>query len=305
VKLDEFVGPISQVYKSRFDRITDVMRKNPNGELVIFVGYKSTAGFDEKSQKREELIRNLDLFRQEDRRITLVDVGNNREIVQFWLVPPGAEDPVCDECSESTCPTISLSGPEGIKRLGEEIDVKAIVSPNNLTGLAYSWSVNKGKIAKGLGSQEITIDTSDIKIGFNQGGTEIEVKLEIGGFPTGCKSEATDKYGVFIIADFFPIDEYRTTTFSNEEKARLDNLAIQLSHNPNMKAYIVKGFKAGTPKRSISRNIEKVKSFLFVARKFPNDRFVILIDPGQELSTKLWLWPTNENFPCDGCMKVY
>jgi len=98
VKLDEFTGPISYVDKGRFGKVTEIVRKNPNGQLVIFVGYQKGAGFDERSSRRQEIIGNLALFRDEDGRITFVDVGDNREIVQFWLVPPGADMPRCEEC---------------------------------------------------------------------------------------------------------------------------------------------------------------------------------------------------------------
>jgi hypothetical protein len=198
------------------------------------------------------------------------------------------------------CPSISLSGPEGLTRVGEEITVKAIVSPNNYSDIKYSWSVDKGRIYSGQNSPEVVIATDEIQPGPKP--TNLEVRLAIANLPPSCQSAARAQYPVYIIVDFFPIDEYVAKSF-NDEKPRLDNLAVQLMHDPAMKAYVVKSFKAGTPKREISRQIERAKRFLFVTRKYPMDRFVILIDPtGEDREhTKLWLWPANEDFPCGDC----
>ena len=65
--------------------------------------------------------------------------------------------------NKQDCPNISLYGPEGLTRVGQEITVKAIVSPNNYADIKYSWSVDKGKIRTGQNSSEVVIETDEMK----------------------------------------------------------------------------------------------------------------------------------------------
>jgi len=297
VKLDEFTGPISQIDKSRFENIAEAVRRNPNNQLVIFVGYKERAGFDERSSRREELTHYLNLHTDEDQRITYVYV-DGREIVQFWLVPPGAEEPVCDGCMNfsKSCPTVSLSGPQGLTRVGEDIVVKAIVSPDSHADIKYSWTVDKGKILKGQNTLEVVIGTDEIEEVQNKGSAEVNVHLGIGNLPRECRNSVSESYTVSNgNYDVSPFGEYGNNSF-RDEKAWLDNLAINILNTHNT-GYIVKHFGKQFSYKEIRRRIGRIEYFMFKLRKYPKDRFRIIVKRDDETFTKLWSFPPDAEPP--------
>lgn len=186
---------------------------------------------------------------------------------------------------------------------GTLIRVKVNLSSSDVGNLRYNWSTDKGKISVGRNTPSIEIDTRDIDA---RGPTvvEVTVKVEIGGLPETCVTSASEKYSISTgIFDPAPADTYGLLRFS-EERARLDNLASRVLSSPGMKGYVVKAFKKGTPEKVIQNRLKRIKYFLFTLRKYPNDRFVIMVDPGRE-ATYLWNWPSSGDLsPCDTC-KIY
>lgn len=94
-------------------------------------------------------------------------------------------------------------------------------------------------------------------------------------------------------------DQYGDIPFS-AEKARLDNLAIQLEHEPNFIAYLI--FYAGRKEcvGEVQARAIRAKNYLVNHRGIKEDR-VIWRDGGQreKAAVELWLWPRNfsEPFP--------
>ena len=206
----------------------------------------------------------------------------------------------CSSCwvfaqDKQVCPGISLSGPEGITRVGQDVVVKAIVSTNYRADLKYSWSIDKGKILNGQGSREVAIGTDEIPPGTKP--TEVEVKLAIGGLPPGCQSIASDRYPVWMIFDFTPVGEYGNVTF-RYEKAWLDNLAINILNTNNM-GYIVKHFGKQVSDKEIKTRVKRIEDFMFKFRKYPKDRFHIIVKRDDRTFTKLWNFPPDAEPPID------
>lgn len=191
------------------------------------------------------------------------------------------------------CPTVLVAGPKGITKPGTDAVFIADVKGYSSKNLTFSWTVSLGKIVAGENSRRIKIEVPhDIHKDV------LKVTVEFRGLPDGCLATASAE-GVVDTGtyDVFPIDQYHEVGFQ-EEKARLDNLAIQV-HNTtaDMKGYIIKNFGKTTSEQEIKRKIDRIKKFLFTFRKYPKDRFVILVQRADEVSTTLWLWPSDGAIP--------
>jgi hypothetical protein len=93
---------------------------------------------------------------------------------------------------ETPCPTIGIDSPEAIQASHKPITIVAQV-----TGVTpfllptYTWRLSAGKIISGQNTDMIKVNIYNLPEG-----TVLEVKLEVGGFPTVCTRTATAK--VFI-----------------------------------------------------------------------------------------------------------
>jgi hypothetical protein len=200
--------------------------------------------------------------------------------------------------NKQDCPNISLYGPEGLTRVGQEITVKAIVSPNNYADIKYSWSVDKGKIRTGQNSSEVVIETDEIEEVRNKGGADVKVHLEITNLPPECKNSVSESYIVSNgIYDVFPLDEYGNSSFQ-DEKARLDNLAVNVLNSKNT-GYIVKHFGKQVSDKEIKARIKRIEDFMFKFRRYPKDRFRIIVKRDDRTFTKLWNFPPDAEPPID------
>ena len=86
-------------------------------------------------------------------------------------------------------------------------------------------------------------------------------------------------------------DEYGPLPWS-DEKARLDNAAINLQHEPNVVLYLVAyGAQTGCVGEAVARN-HRAKLYLVRTRGIPSSR-VFTIDGGyrEKASVQIWLWP--------------
>ncbi|MGA9994047.1 MAG: hypothetical protein WBP93_01475, partial [Pyrinomonadaceae bacterium] len=133
-------------------------------------------------------------------------------------------------CTPLPCATVSVSGPENIVE-GAPATFTANMSGGSGANAAYDWTVTNGTIIGGQGTNMITVDTKGM------GGQLITATVNVAGMPPNCanKAAASVTPGVPLKAKKF--DEYPDVNF-NDEKARLDNFAIQLQGEPGAVGYI-------------------------------------------------------------------
>jgi hypothetical protein len=94
-----------------------------------------------------------------------------------------------------------------------------------------------------------------------------------------------------VICDYRQFDEYGPLSWS-DEKARLDNAAINLQHDPNVVMYLVAyGAPTGCVGEALARN-RRARFYLVRTRGVRSNR-VITVDGGyrEESSVQIWLWP--------------
>jgi hypothetical protein len=207
----------------------------------------------------------------------------------------------CPDCMPP-CPTLNVSCPSDVDQ-GTPVTFTANVNggPGTQT---YNWSVSAGTISSGQGTSTITVDTA------NQGGQTITATIELGGLDPSCGRTASCT--VSVKAPILPrkFDEYGNIRF-NDEKARLDNYAIQLQNEPSAQGYIL---AFGSCEGEGPARANRAKDYLVNTRGIDAGRLVI-VDGGcmPQLKVELWIRPSgasevpvdtaNAVSPCPPCKK--
>ncbi|MBC7909832.1 MAG: hypothetical protein H7Y30_04985 [Pyrinomonadaceae bacterium] len=198
----------------------------------------------------------------------------------------------CTRCTPP-CPTVRVDCPTDLVEVGQPITFTAHIQggdPN--ASITYNWTVSSGTISSGQGTPSITVDTT----GLSGGGT-ITATVELGGVAPECNRTAscTSTLRETPIARKF--DEYGNIAF-NDEKARLDNFAIELQNNPGAQGYIIAyaGRRARTGEAQ--SRADRAKDYLVNTRQIDSGR-IVTVDGGykEDLTVELWIVPTGANPP--------
>jgi hypothetical protein len=191
---------------------------------------------------------------------------------------------------EAPCPQVSVSCPADVEQ-GTPITFTASVTggDTSVTG-TYNWSVSAGTITSGQGTSTITVDTAGI------GGQTVTASVEVGGYPPTCATTASCSTQVRtpVVVTPTKFDEYGNIRF-NDEKARLDNYAIQLQNDPSAEGYII---AYGTCAGEGQARADRAKNYLVNTRGIEAGR-IITIDGGcrSDLTVELWVRPTGATVP--------
>lgn len=198
---------------------------------------------------------------------------------------------VVRECPPPTCPSIVISCPDTV-RVGEPITYRASVT-NLATGITpvYEWTVSAGRITSGQGTPTITVDTTGIA------GQPINARLSIGGFNLDCSAQCTTQ--IPYNPEPRKFDEFGDIA-RDDEKARLDNFAIQLQQEPEAQGYIF--VYGGTGRRIrpdyVQKRTARMRDYLINTRGVDSRRIVILEGPARtEPTVELWLVPSGATPP--------
>jgi hypothetical protein len=191
----------------------------------------------------------------------------------------------CTECVPP-CPTVSVSCPSDVDQ-GSPITYTTSVSGD--MNVTYNWSVSAGAISGGQGTSSITVDTTGL------GGQTVTATVELGGLDPSCSRTASCSTSIRApVPPAVKFDEYGNIRF-NDEKARLDNYAIQLQNQPGAQGYIVAyGSCAGEAEARANR----AKDYLVNTRGVDASR-LMTVDGGcrSDLAVELWVVPTGATPP--------
>jgi hypothetical protein len=195
---------------------------------------------------------------------------------------------VCERCVPP-CPTLSVSCPSDVD-LGAPITFTASVG-GDMPGVSptYNWSVSAGTISSGQGTSSITVNTDGL------GGQTVTATVELGGLDPSCSRTASCSTSVKAPnPPAVKFDEYGNIKF-NDEKARLDNYAIQLQNQPGSQGYII---AYGTCEGEAQARADRAKDYLVNTRGIDAGRLVT-IDGGcaPDLLVQLWVVPTGATAP--------
>ena len=212
----------------------------------------------------------------------------------------------CSDCHPIlVCPTVTVSCADSVQE-GAPATFTAKYTPGTPpVSPTYNWTVSAGTITSGQGTDTITVDTA------GKGGQTITATVELGGLDPSCGRTAscsTPVMGQPPVSRKF--DEYGNIRF-NDEKARLDNFAIQLQNEPTAQGYII-GYGSCDAEGSTRAN--RAKDYLVNTRGIDGSRLMV-VDGGcmPELKVELWIRPsgatepaadtTGSVSPCPDCKK--
>jgi hypothetical protein len=169
------------------------------------------------------------------------------------------------------CATIDIDGPSEVEPGAELVLRVRITGPVHTTKPEFKWTVSAGTITSGQGATEIIVDTVGL------GGQEVTVTAELSGAPPGCKGSVSRSTQIKLapIACRRPFDEYGDISFE-DEKARLDNFAIQISNELLSSGYILMSAGRETFENETGERLARAKSYVTDVREVDPNRVVTL-----------------------------
>jgi hypothetical protein len=186
------------------------------------------------------------------------------------------------------CPVVSVSCPTDVEP-NAPITFTASVT-NGPSAVTYNWSVSAGTISSGQGTSTITVDTNGL------GGQSVTATVSVGGADPSCTGTTASCTTSVKVAPppARKFDEYGNIRF-NDEKARLDNYAIQLQNEPGSQGtIIVYGSCAG----EAQQRGDRAKDYLVNTRGIEAGRITV-VDGGcrADLTVQLWVVPQGAAAP--------
>ena len=218
-----------------------------------------------------------------------VDDGTDLNCVAFSSVavvvtacpPPLPEPP--------NCPTVSVTCPDTAT---ENAPVTFSATVSGGTGNAapiYNWTVSAGRIISGQGTESISVDTAGLA------GQTIRATLDVGGYGMPCPASCT----VSIPIDIKPrkFDEYYDIA-RDDEKARLDNYAIQLQSEPGAQGYIIVYPSRKAKSDEAQARATRISDYLINSRGIDASRFTITMGAARDgWLFELWIVPQGAQAP--------
>jgi hypothetical protein len=187
-----------------------------------------------------------------------------------------------------TCPNVAIECPDRVV-VGEPLTFRSTVTGGSNAAQTYNWTVSAGRIIEGQGTNTIRVDTTGLA------GQTVTATLSMGGYNLDCSATCTVQFPVPVQCRKF--DEFPNIAY-NDEKARLDNYAIELQNDPTSTAYvIVYPGQRGRP-GEVQKQTTRLVDYLVNSRGINAQRIVTLVGPARdELMVELWLCPQGANPP--------
>ena len=211
-------------------------------------------------------------------------------VVNYRPLPPLPKSP---------CPyPVSVSAPQTVNE-GEIITFAADVTYGGNHGLKYAWTVNPtgAKVISGAGTPTINVDTTGL------GGQRVIATLVVtdGSSDPSCRQSAQSvavvtapKREVIVAREF---DECDNCTF-DDQKARLDNLAVELQNDPSTRAYIIAYGGRNSPIAQVEVLMKRARDYVVEQRGIDASRLVIVNGGFREGdSVELWVVPAGAEPP--------
>jgi hypothetical protein len=211
-------------------------------------------------------------------------------VVNYKPLPPAPKSP---------CPfPVNVSAPKQVTE-GEIITYTADVEYSGNAALRYNWKVSpsSARIISGLGSPTLTVDSTGL------GAQRIIATLaaDDGSSDPACAQSAQAVSMIaplekrVIVAQEF--DECNSCSY-DDQKARLDNLAVELQNDPTTRAYILAYGGRMSPLGQVEKLMSRARDYFITQRGIDASRLVV-INGGfrEEDSVELWIVPSGASAP--------
>lgn len=182
------------------------------------------------------------------------------------------------------CPNVSVVCPTQVAVDQPLTFTSNVYGGTSTSAMTFNWTVSAGTIIEGQGTPTIKVDTTGLA------GQTVRATLSMGGLPLEC----SDSCAVSIplpAPQCRKFDEFPDIA-RNDEKARLDNFAVELQNDPTSKGYVIvspgRSAKAGDAQKRSARIVE----YLVNSRGLDARRIVTLARPTKdELTVELFACP--------------
>lgn len=198
----------------------------------------------------------------------------------------------------SPCPyPVNVSAPSTAND-GDILTFSADVAYTGQSALNYTWTVSPptARIVSGAGTPTITVDSTGLG---NRRVTAILV-VDDGSGDRNCRQTAQAATGILSPTIAVParrFDEFPSVAF-DDDKARLDNLAIELQNSPGSVGYIISYAGRGTRAGQADRMGQRAMNYLVNTRGISANRLVTINGGYRENNTyELWLVPQGAETP--------
>ena len=218
-----------------------------------------------------------------------VDDGSDLNCVAFSSVavvvngcPPVAPPP-------PVCPNVTVTCPDSATE-NAPVTFTANVSggPANISP-SYNWTITAGRIISGQGTRSITVDTAGLA------GQTIRATFDVVGYGMPCPASCSVSVPIELKAHKF--DEYYDIA-RNDEKARLDNYAIQLQSEPGSQGYIIIYPSRRAKPNEVQARATRISDYLINSRGIDASRFTVTIGaPREDWLFELWIVPQGAQAP--------
>lgn len=211
-------------------------------------------------------------------------------VVNYRPLPPPPKSP---------CPfPVNISAPNQVTE-GDIITYTADVSYSGNAALRYNWKVSPStaRIISGSGSPTLTVDSTGL------GGQRIIATLtaDDGSSDPTCAQSAQAVSMVaaiekrVIVAQEF--DECNSCSY-DDQKARLDNLAVELQNDPSTRAYIFAYGGRMSRLGQVEKLMNRARDYLITQRGIDASRLTV-VNGGfrEEDSVELWIVPSGAAAP--------
>jgi hypothetical protein len=192
---------------------------------------------------------------------------------------------------QPVCPAIEIVCPTDVTP-GQPLTFSSRLTggvPAN-TNAVYNWTVSAGTITQGQGTDTIKVDTAGL------GGQTVRASLSVGGYTLECAADC----GVSIpLPKLYgrKFDEFPDIS-RNDEKARLDNYAIELQNDPTSTAYVIVYPGRHGKRGEVQQHANRVVEYLVHSRGLDKSRIVTLVGPVRDnLFVELWVTPQGATPP--------
>ena len=186
---------------------------------------------------------------------------------------------------QPACPAIEISCPTTIA-LDQPITFTSRYTggvPANVNPV-YNWAVSAGTIVEGQGTNTIKVDTKGL------GGETVRATLSMGGYTLECSADC---------AVTIPLPKLTSRKFDefpdisrNDEKARLDNFAIELQNDPTATAYVIVYPGRSSKRGDVQHHSSRIVEYLVHSRGLDERRIVTLVGTARDqLHVELWITP--------------
>ena len=199
------------------------------------------------------------------------------------------------------CPTIEITGPSGVTLAGDTLTF-AITLSSTPINIKYIWSVSRGVIEQGQGTQSIIVRTS-----IADAGQAIVTTVVIEDLPRACDSKFAEKGFIAerpASGDWI-LNEYDHEKLSKpDQKGHLDNFFHELVIAPADTGMFLLLIAPGENKASIRKRIDFILRHSKF-RRFDKNRLVFAIRENNRSGMIPVRILPGGRWPCSDCELIY